>query len=800
MLNNSYFKTIIAGSTASLVLSSFIIGLRYQGNFEQIELFAYDFLVRLDAKPSFDERITIVGIDDNSLQKLQSDKISDRTLKQVLETIEQYQPRVIGVDIIRDVPIGEGRAELLNYINNLYQPLGGTIKPIIFACALPSGKKPNGIAPPNVIDPDSSVGFVDLETDPQNIFGGEIIRRAPISSIPVNLGLAAAPESQPETQFEAETTNSLCTAPFSFSFLTSLSYIQALQIENLLPDATPDISEFLDLNKITEGEIGFKSLTFRPLKPRTGSYHNLEPGFYQHLIDYNYTQPGEIISLTQVLDDQVPPQKFKDKIVLIGYTTKEDIHQTPLGLSRGIFVHGWIISQLLSNVLDEQPPIWTWSEPVEWLWILGWGIVGSIVALRIRPALLFFGSQGIAIAILWGSCWFLFTQQGWIPLIPPFLSFAIASIIMRAISAKLEKDQILQFPPSPRPGIIDEIVLDGRYKIIGFLGKGGFGKIYLAEDTKRPHNPHCVVKQLHLEIEDPEFWEIARRLFNQEAETLEKLGFHDQIPRLLANFEQDKEFYLVEEYIEGQTLSQELLPNQPWSEVKVIDLLRDCLEIIDFVHSNQVIHRDIKPDNLIRRYQDHKMVLVDFGSVKEVIMSQTQTISSTVAVGTRGYMPTEQARGKPRFTSDIYALGVIAIQALTGIDPIHLQEDENGEIIWQSQAECSPQLKEILTKMTRYHFKERYQSASEILEALNSLYHEFPGSSQESGEDDNSSDESLGSTFIISDSTRVQEPGEDNSSNDESAGDLDSTFIVNDTINSQSHRPAKRRKRFDPND
>ena len=758
MLNKSYLKTIIAGGIASVLLSSFIIGLRHQGSFEQIELLVYDFFVRLDAKSGFDERITIVGIDDNSLRKLDSDKISDATLKQVLETIEQYQPRVIGVDIIRDVPIGEGRAELLSYVNNRYQPLEGLIKPIIFPCALPSQNKPNGIAAPNVIDPNSAVGFVDLSTDPPNIFGGEIIRRAPISSIPVNSGLVTAAERQ--SQFDVESTTSLCNAPFSFSFLTSLSYIQAIEIENLFPDATPDISEFLDLTNITTGEIGFKSLTLKPLKPKTGSYQNLDPSFYQHLIDYNYTQPGEIISLTKVLENQIVAKQFKNKLVLIGYITNEDIHQTPFGLRDGVIVHGWIISQLLSNVLDGQPQIWTWSEPVEWLWIWGWAIAGTIMALRIRPLGIFVGIQVIAIAVLWGCCWFLFTQQGWIPLIPPFFSFAIASVAVKTISAKLEQKDLICLAPlgirRARKSDIRDVILDFRYKIVGFLGQGGFGKIYLAEDTKRPHHPYCVVKQLHLDIEDenPGLWETARRLFRQEAESLEKLGVHDQIPRLLANFEQDQKFYLVEEYIEGQTLSQELLPNQPWSEARVIDLLHDCLNIIDFVHRNGVIHRDIKPDNLIRRNRDKKMVLVDFGSVKEVMISQTQHFSSTIAVGTRGYMPREQALGKPRFTSDIYALGIIAIQALTGIEPLNFPEDEDGEIVWQSQAQCSPKLQEILNKMTRYHFKERFQSAAEILAQLNNLYHDFSGidSSRESVDNHLSDDQlsdGLDPTWIV---------------------------------------------------
>jgi CHASE2 domain-containing sensor protein len=450
MLNNFYLKKIIVGIIASVTVSSFIIGLRHQGSFEQIELLAYDFLVRLDAKSGSDERITIVGIDDNTLRKLNSDKISDGTLKQVLETIEQYQPRVIGVDIIRDIPIGEGREELLNYVNNLYQPLEAAIKPIIFPCALPSENKPNGIEPPPVIDPDSAIGFVDLDTDPQNIFGGELIRRASISSIPVNIGL----ENAPESQFDSESNISLCNVPFSFSFLIALSYLQAQQ-EEVTPDLIPNIEEIIDLTKITEGEIRVKSSTFSTLKPKTGSYRNLDPRVYQHLIDYYYTEPGEIISLTKVIEKQITPAQFKDKVVLIGYTTKEDIHQTPLGIRPGVFVHGWIVSQLLRNVLDEQPSIWTWSEPVQWLWIMVWGLAGSILALGIRSVGIFVLSQGIAIAILWGSCWFLFTQQGWIPLIPPFFSLAISSIIVKAISSKFSQQNISSDSQSIPPLIDD---------------------------------------------------------------------------------------------------------------------------------------------------------------------------------------------------------------------------------------------------------------------------------------------------------------------------------------------------------
>jgi serine/threonine protein kinase, bacterial len=264
-------------------------------------------------------------------------------------------------------------------------------------------------------------------------------------------------------------------------------------------------------------------------------------------------------------------------------------------------------------------------------------------------------------------------------------------------------------------------LLGSRYQIIEPLGQGGFGKTYLAEDIQLPKNPKCVVKQFHPSFSDSSFLETARRLFNTEAETLQKLGNHPQIPQLLAHFEQEQEFYLVQQFIDGHTLSKELVSDKRWSQTDAIEFFQDCLSILDFIHSNGVIHRDIKPDNIIRRQQDNKVVLVDFGTVKEIVLAQTQLVNSTVAVGTRGYMPTEQARGKPRITSDIYALGIIGIQALTGVHPIQFQEDENGEFLWESQADTSSEFAAIINKMVRYHFKDRYQSAKEVLEELASL-------------------------------------------------------------------------------
>ncbi|BDI19963.1 hypothetical protein ANSO36C_57650 [Nostoc cf. commune SO-36] len=272
-------------------------------------------------------------------------------------------------------------------------------------------------------------------------------------------------------------------------------------------------------------------------------------------------------------------------------------------------------------------------------------------------------------------------------------------------------------------------LLDHRYQVIRVLAMGGFGQTYIAQDTRRPGNPLCVVKHLKPGT-DPRVFDTAKRLFNSEAETLEKLGNHDQIPRLLAYFDENQEFYLVQEYIEGHTLAEELISSQRWSESQVIQLLQEVLQILEFVHRQGVIHRDIKPDNIIRRASDNKLVLVDFGAVKQ-LRTQLVTVggqpSATVVIGTPGYMPTEQGQGKPRPNSDIYSLGIIAIQALTGLQPTELQEDpETGEIIWRHSVTVNHRLAAVLSKMVRYHFKDRYQNATEALQACQDAINPVP--------------------------------------------------------------------------
>lgn len=267
------------------------------------------------------------------------------------------------------------------------------------------------------------------------------------------------------------------------------------------------------------------------------------------------------------------------------------------------------------------------------------------------------------------------------------------------------------------------VKLRGRYEILKALGTGGFSETFLARDLDFPGTPHCVVKQLKPQCDDdPWGMQTARRLFDSEAAVLSRLGSHPQIPQLMAYFEEDQQFYLVQEFIEGNQLSEELDAKNPWTEKKTTEFLQDTLGVLEFIHSNNVVHRDIKPENIIRRISDGKLVLIDFGAIKQVaarVVNAPETSNVTIAVGTPAYMPIEQQRGKPRYSSDLYALGLIAIQGVTGLSPRHLPEDSRtGELRWRDRAQISDPLAEILTKMVRWNFRERYQSASEVIDDL----------------------------------------------------------------------------------
>ncbi|MCC3568633.1 MULTISPECIES: bifunctional serine/threonine-protein kinase/ABC transporter substrate-binding protein [unclassified Microcoleus] len=277
-------------------------------------------------------------------------------------------------------------------------------------------------------------------------------------------------------------------------------------------------------------------------------------------------------------------------------------------------------------------------------------------------------------------------------------------------------------------------ILHENYKIIKELGRGGFAITYRANDLAKPGNPECVVKEIPFpSSNDPRVLQKARMRFEKEASALYRLGNHPCIPELFAFFEENDHFYLVQEYIEGHQLKEELTPGTQWEEDRAIALLLEILEILKFVHKQNIIHRDITPSNLIRRTTDNKIVLIDFGAVKEIstlTADSTGRIFTSQAIGTSGYMSPEQSNGRTAHAgNDIYSVGMIVIQVLTGKHPTELKNyDGAGEIIWHDSTSdrtplpVSDNLKNILDRMVRFHYRiNRYQSVTEVLRDLNAM-------------------------------------------------------------------------------
>ncbi|MEA5471221.1 serine/threonine-protein kinase [Spirulina sp. 06S082] len=270
-----------------------------------------------------------------------------------------------------------------------------------------------------------------------------------------------------------------------------------------------------------------------------------------------------------------------------------------------------------------------------------------------------------------------------------------------------------------------KILMRDRYKGIKSLGQGGFGMTFLAIDMSLPGNPPCVIKQLRPSTDDPQVFQMAKELFEREAETLGKIGNHPQVPRLLDYFEYNKYFYLVQEYVKGNNLQQEIKKNGPLSEAGARQFLSEILPMIQYIHSQEVIHRDIKPANLIRREQDKKIVLIDFGAVKNKVNPQAaantsdQTALTSFAIGTPGFAPPEQMALRPVYSSDVYALGVTCIYLLTGKSPKELDYNQKtGEMEWRKEMDISDKFAKVLQKMLEVSVRHRYKTADEVLRAM----------------------------------------------------------------------------------
>ncbi|MBW4671073.1 MAG: serine/threonine protein kinase [Cyanomargarita calcarea GSE-NOS-MK-12-04C] len=274
------------------------------------------------------------------------------------------------------------------------------------------------------------------------------------------------------------------------------------------------------------------------------------------------------------------------------------------------------------------------------------------------------------------------------------------------------------------------LILSGRYLPIKLLGRGGFGAAFLARDRLIPGMRQCVVKQfLPAGNLTPTQMELAQKLFEREAEVLAELGNqHDQIPDLFAFFEltvnswqgekQDQLFYLVQEYINGLNLEEELAQKGKFSEAEVLEVLREILKVLKFVHENGSIHRDIKPSNIMRDRRG-KLFLLDFGAVKQVTNVPSASAGSSTGIYSMGFAPPEQMAGGQVFPStDLYALAVTLITLLTGKEATELFDGYSNQWNWRAHVSVSQHLADILDKMLLPAAKERFQSAQNVLDSL----------------------------------------------------------------------------------
>lgn len=707
-----WLRTVLV---TSLGVTALLLGVRELKWLQPWELRAYDQMLRLRPTEARDPRILLVSVTEDDVRQYRW-PVSDSKMNELLAKLQSYQPRVIGINIYRPEQANLGAS--LKRRDNIFS-----------TCLFSSVGTPE-IAPPSNF-PIDNVGFTDLISDEDGM-----VRRS--------LLFANSPEDKK------------CTTNISFAAILAIKYLEKQGVE-------PDFRDENNL-KLVDAHSQKVKASFKVLDSNAGSYKSMDDGGYQIMLNYRHPDSlAQEVTFSQALNGSINPNWIKDRIVIIGtkspslhsgfYTPHNALPNQPVRMP-AVFIHAQITSQILSTVLDGRRVIWYFSDLGEVVWIWVWSLLGAALAWRLRHPLLLVVVEGVTVSGLVVICTLLFVQAGWVPLIPPAIALVLsgASVMAYTTYQTQQQTKVIVLQVEKQQEAIEQLntllkestaikdkhihslskidtlekrtgdtVLSGRYKINKVLGSGGFGCTYLAEDTQRPGNPICVVKQLMPARRDTRFLQVARRLFDAEAEILEALGKHNQIPQLLAYFEDNHEFYLVQEYIEGHTLSEELPPVRGvQNELFVIDMLKEILEVLAFVHERRVIHRDIKPTNIIRRATDNQLVLIDFGAVKMMRpLNQEETELATVAIGTRGYAPPEQFAGHPRLSSDIYALGMISIQAVTGLSPHELQpNDDTGTVIWRQWAQVSEELAEILDKMVRYHFSDRYQSASAVLQDL----------------------------------------------------------------------------------
>lgn len=384
---------------SSLTVTALVLGIRQLG-LQPLELLAYDQIVRLRPDSGPDSRLLVVGITETDIAALKKWPISDKIIAQALAELQQYQPQVIGIDLVRDIPFQPGHQELVAQLK----------KPNIIAInTLGNNEDESVSAPPSV--PKERVGFSDVVTDPDGI-----IRR--------------------NSMIAGNKKNTF----HSFSLRLAIAYLASYNIK-------PQITKTKDY------QIG-KTVFFK-LKANSGGYEKIDARGYQILLNYRRYVARQV-TLTQLLKKKIDPSLVKGKIVIIGATAPsvKDLFLTPYSPAEqgnpqmpGVLLHGQMVSQILSAVLDKKPLFWYWDEWLEILWIAGWSILGGIIAWRIHNPVKITLFATVCLGVLFGSGFFIFTQSGWIPLAAPALALIGTGgcvVIYQTQQAKQQQQMVMK--------------------------------------------------------------------------------------------------------------------------------------------------------------------------------------------------------------------------------------------------------------------------------------------------------------------------------------------------------------------
>lgn len=388
----------LAIAATSVVVTGLVLGVRQVGGLQPLELASYDGMVRLRPDRSADPRLLIVAVTEADIKAQKRWPLSDLAVATALQKLQQFQPRVIGLDLYRELPQEPGNALLVKQLQR---------SNVIAITKVPDTDDLGVDAPPGV--PANRVGFNDIASDPDGV-----IRRSLL--------------------FVDTETATL----YSFALRLAIAYLQP---QGIVPQA----------GKLNASNLRLGTAEFVPWESTSGPYQAIDANGYQILLDYRARHHiAQQVTLTQVLNGTVPSAWIHDKIVLIGTTARsaKDIFLTPYSAAEhqtasmpGVVIHAQIVSQFLSAALDKQPLVWFWSDWVEVLWIGGWIAIGGSLAWFVRHPFGLGLAVTFTITIVLGTCYALFLQHGWVPTASPVIGVLVITTLVVAYRAQQAQRQ-----------------------------------------------------------------------------------------------------------------------------------------------------------------------------------------------------------------------------------------------------------------------------------------------------------------------------------------------------------------------